>query len=43
MANKKSSSQSKREIRNLRAQQFVFVLIALMVILSMVVGLFINL
>jgi hypothetical protein len=37
MATKKG--QTKREIRNLRMQQIMFVMIGLMVILSMVIGL----
>jgi hypothetical protein len=37
MANKKSSA-SKREMRNLRIQQILFVIVGLMVILSMLIS-----
>ena len=42
MAKKKARQKSRREIRNLRIQQIVFIAIGVMVILSMVLALVAN-
>lgn len=38
MASKKSKTPSRRELRNLRVQQFVYIAIGLLVILSMIIS-----
>ena len=43
MANSKKTTRSRRELRSLRIQQLLFIFLAIMVILSMVIGLVINL
>ncbi len=42
MAGNKSKTPNKREMRNLRVQQFVFIAIGVMVILSMIISLVAN-
>ncbi|HSQ27189.1 MAG TPA: hypothetical protein VLM80_08685 [Anaerolineales bacterium] len=42
MAGNKSKSPNKREMRNLRIQQFIFIAIGVMVILSMIISLVAN-
>jgi hypothetical protein len=41
MANRKPT-RTRRELRNVRLQQIIFIIIGIMVILSMVLSLFIN-
>jgi hypothetical protein len=42
MANSKKKSKSRSELRNLRIQQLLFIVLAIIVILSMVIGLVAN-
>jgi hypothetical protein len=42
MAGNKSKTPNKREMRNLRVQQFIFIAIGVMVILSMIISLVAN-
>lgn len=42
MASKKGRTPTRRELRNLRTQQIVFIVIGVLVILSMIISLVVN-